>query len=475
MHTNPNVKISPFLITFIILSFIKVNAQNNTTFTVTPEINKTITKEYPSLFEIYRVHDSIIDYYEYENGEIVSNEYKNKLAEVEKLKDAYEKYASPLVKVKENLLLSAKLIDDYLNSDLKFDEKVKYLIQSQEIATNNGFGYVRLAAPDYRELYIYKGSKPVKSELKIFKDYILNSVQNINPEQSEIYIQYKLQLEGLEKIPKMIPGVVKSKNLTKKRIELLSENIANINTFVGTFQELPGEVYVSKKDLTVSEINKDFIKNEIVYSESTQKNISEYYVAGTRNEFTPFWLGLIIEEINTKEKYYIPKERKSYLNKLEDFQKDAELHKILNDLGYTEYERDNKLYIKTKTAEIELKKFDNPQYDHHLYDQLKENPNFLSDFDNDYNKLLLLRSQCQPYKISLNNYLDIYNVKRALTPTATINAWIKNTKDANVLFESIFHLETKYAYIYDFSHEDLEINSFLEKLSTSKNLLGISK
>jgi len=306
---------------------------------------------------------------------------------------------------------------------------------------------------------------------------LLWKLENISdPYKSNEYLKYISQVEILEKTPNKESGMVKSQTESEREVRLVEINKVDVNFFNGTFKSLPGVVYISNKNIEAPKINKSIIENEIVEKE-TVNQFRNFYE--DRNTFRD---GYVIEDVNTKEQYLIPFEHWTYLSDVKECLQYAELLTILNDLGYKEYEKEfydqskggkyKKLYIKTKTAEIELK-----ENDHNLYDMLKENKSILTEFDNEHNKLISLIKQCITYTSSLSNYINIYNVKRTNTPLSTINAWRASTISAGKITSQINNIEGKYAFIYDLSSEEniTAFNVFLEKLVSSQSILGITK
>lgn len=473
------MKVNKFnLATFVIIFFfsVKVSSQNTTTYQITPEINKKIIRKYPwKGINVYHINKQKVKYYGYEMGEVISKEYNEQLNSLNSLKRRYENYKAPLQIKKDDLILCIELINEYLKSDLKLELKKEFLSQSQELATKHHIIYIK--TEDFRDLYIYKLDytgeflKPNKKDLIFCRDYVSRILQNIpDTEKSEEYLKYISQAEVLEKTPKKESGIVKSQTESEREVKLVDINKVDATIFTGTFKSLPGEVYISNKNIEAPKINKSIIENEIV-EKQTINQFRNFYE--DRNTFRE---GYVIEDVNTKEQYLIPFEHWTYLSDVKDCLQDIELLNILHDLGYKEYEKEfydqskggkyTKLFIKTKTAEIELKLS--------LYDRLKENKSFLTEFDNDHNKFISLINQCITYTNSLSNYINIYNVKRTNTPLSTVNEWKAKVINSNKLFEQLLPITSKYAYIYSFlESENSSFQDFLDVSIKSGNILGI--
>lgn len=480
------MKINKFnLAIFTIIFFFtsKVSSQNNTTFQITPEINKKIINKYPwNLIDVYKISVKKVKYYEYEKGEVISEKYKEEENTLNYYKKKFEEKTNPLIIKKKDITSAIELIDEYLNSDLKFELKKEFLIQSQELVNKYKIHIIKKRENIYNNVYEIElfinneVNKPSKKDLITCKDWLLWELKNIAvPETTEEYIKYLNQLEVISKINKMAPGMVRSQTESEREVRLVDVNRVDVNTFSGTFHSLPGEVNISNKNSEAPEINKSIIENEIIESKIINQFKLDY------DSRFKFMTGYIIEDVNNKEQYLIPIQSWTYISHVLDCQRDIELLNILHDLGYKEYNKEfydqikgnyNKQFIRTKTAEIELK-----ENDHNLYDMLKENKSILTDFDNDHNKLISLIKQCIIYTSSLSNYINIYDVKRTNTPLSTVNAWRASTLNAGKLTSQINNIEGKYAFIYDLSSEEniTAFNVFLEKLVRSQSILGITK
>ena len=462
------------LATFAVIFLFSINAiaQNAKLYQITPVINKKIIEESPSLFNIYHVTKKKIKYNEYEMGTVLSKEYEEQLNSLNSLKYYYEKYKAPIQTKKDDLTLCIKLIDEYLKSDLKLELKKEFLSQSQELATKHNVTYIK--TEDFRDLHIYKLDytgeflKPNKKDLIFCRDYVDRILQNIpDPEKSQEYLKYTSKQEEIKNIAQYVPGIVLSEKESEREVRMVDVNKVDADSLSGTFYILPGiNLHISQRNLGLPKINKSYIKNEIV----EYKDVKQY--EDTYHDRFSSRYGDIIEEINTKEQYFIGAEDATYLSKVADCQKDIELLNILHELGFKEYKgSDDKTYIKTKTAEIELK--ENSQ---HLYYMLKENKASLSSFDNDHLKLISLMKQCITYTSSLTNFNNIYEIKGGLTPIATINAWRTKAISANKLVGQIMDIRGKYAYIYSFSEieNSAPFQTFLDNSVKSNRALNLT-
>lgn len=470
--------------TFAIIFFFSLNAisQNTKIYQITPAINKKISEEFPSLFKIYHITKKKIKYNEYEMGTVLSKEYEERLNSLNSLKRWYENYKAPLQAKKDDLTLCIKLIDEYLKSDLKFELKKEFLIQSQELVNKYKIQIIVKRENLYKnvyevELFIYKEeTKPSKNDLKEIRDIVDRILQNIpDPEKSEKYLEYTSKQEEIKNIAQYVPGIVLSEKESEREVRMVDVNKVDADSLSGTFHVLPEiNLHISQRNLGLPRINKSYIKNEIV----EYKDVKQY--EDTYHDIFSSRYGSIIEEINTKEQYFVGAENASYLSKVADCQKDIELLNILHELGYKEYTKEfydqlkgnyNKSFIKTKTAEIEIKEGDN-----NLYYMLKENKASLSSFDNDHLKLISLMKQCITYTSSLTNFNNIYDIKRGFTPVTTINAWRTKAISANKLVGQIMDIRGKYAYIYSFSEVEnsAPFQTFLDNSVKSNRALNLN-
>lgn len=450
-------------------------SKNSDTLIINPEMNKKILrKRDPNYFNIHQVSIEKIKYHQYEMGEVMSKKYRDELNFLETNKREYSMYQDVLKKQqqeKDDLGLCIELIDEYLKSDLKFDLKKEYLIQSREIARK--YGIYNIRGSDYSEFYIYQEtSKPNKNDLKFCRDYIFRVIQAvIEPEKSNSYIEYVSRLENLQKIDKTMPGLVKSLIESERQAKLVEEKKMDINTFSGSFIIVKPGPYFLNKNIEDPDNLKSFVENELIDYESYKKSERKVELNASQ--------GQLLKEINSNEEYFLPAESWYYLERVRNCQKDIELLNILHDLGYKEYYKEyydykqdkyNKTFIQTKTAEIELR-----EDDYTLLDLLKENKSALSNFDNDRNKFLSLMKQCTTYTSSLSDFINIYNIKRNETPISTINAWKTKAIIAKKLLSQILVIRSKYAFIYTFLEfqNDSSFDVFLDKSILSSNILGI--
>lgn len=469
------------LATFAIIFFFSLNAisQNTKIYQITPAINKKISKQFPSLFQIYHVKKQKIKYHEYEMGEVISKEYKTQLDILDYEKKDYERYQkdqlNKVQKFKNDYKTCIDLIDKYLNSDENYEVKKEYLIQSKELLRtipnikvnyrNDSGGYgIQDAFIGYWDNF---KSKPNKKGLIEVKESLVNFLKGVPDfEKPSSVIDYITRLENLPKIKKTAPGLVESQIESERDVALVDANIVHVDSLSGTFLSLPNEVSISNKNIGAPNINKSFLKNEIVESKNVEQFNKGY------DDINAFRNAYMIEEVNTKEQYVIPLQNWAYFGHVTDCQKDIELLNILHELGFQEYKgSDDKTYIKTKTAEIELK--ENSQ---HLYYMLKENKSSLSSFDNDHIKLISLMKQCITYTSSLTNFNNIYDIKRGFTPVATINAWRTKAISANKLVGQIMDIRGKYAYIYSFSEVENSspFQTFLDNSVKSNRALNLN-
>ena len=350
--------------------------------------------------------------------------------------------------LKKGLLIDAQKIAD------KYEIKIRTKIPSSSIFEANTYD---------REILIYRENKKSNNDdLKIIADEILKIKEAVKlPKESEESKLYIAELSRLGKMKKTVPGFVLSTTEAEREVKIVEEELANLETFKGSFAST--QVYMVLKNTEDKKRGKSFIKNELLDPKSyfeAESSITDIFGKP----------GYILEEVSTHEEYFYPMEKGSYISSVADFARDENFLKLLHELGFKEYlGADNKMYIKTKTAEIEIRDSNNFRY------TIEDDKTILSSIDNDHIKLKALVKQCTTYTSSLNNFLSIYNVKRTNTPLATVNQWRTTTLNASKLVSQITAITSKYAFIYDLSREEnlQSYNDFLEKLVSSQSALGI--
>ena len=491
MKINQNLKIIKILFVIIFCLSTKIIAQSPKIIIIKPEISKKIIEKYNyAIFEVYQVTSQKIKYHEYENGEVMSDEYLKQLKYLEENKkyfENFEKENKEIENKKNDLNSIISKIDIFLNSNDKYELKKQLLIDSQNIANKYSIKIITTEAssslvniltqqPKYgsnpeRQILIYnENSRPNKNDLRICKNSINNIIDQIKyPEKTNEYNQYLIHLNNLPNIKKTKPGKIQSSLESEREVKLVNEAKIDINLFSGSFIVNSSTACMAYKNHEDSENSKSFIKDELIDYQEAQNY--------PRIFSDP---GFLIKEINSNEEFFLPLRSQSYIKFVYDSQKDFETLKILHELGYKEYNKEfydqlkgnyNKLFIKTKTAEIELK-----ENDYNLYNILKENRSILSNFDNDHNKLFPLMKQCATYTNSLISFLNIYKIKRNMTPISVINSARTTVINAKKLVNQIMDIRGKYAFIYSFL--EVENNAafqlFLDKYVESKNVLGIN-
>jgi hypothetical protein len=459
----------------MVVSFLS-NAQTKSlpVYVITPEINKKIIEKNPSVFDVHKIKTDKIKYKVYEPAELITYEYDKQEKLVANYKRGYDKFMQDVETAnfkKEGLIYIIENIQIFQESNDKYDVKKELLIDAQKIADKYEIK-IRTRIPSSsifeantydRELLIYReNKKPNNDDLKIIMDEIYKIKEAVKiPGETEESKLYRAELLKLEKIKKTVPGFVLSTTEAEREVKIVEEELADLETFKGTFTSK--QVYMVLKNSEDWKRGKSFVKNELLEPKSyfeAESSISDIFGKP----------GYILEEVSTHEEYFYPMEKGSYISSVADFENDKNFLKLLHDLGYKEYlGADNKMYIKTKTTEIEIRDDDNFRY------TIEADKTILSSFDNDRIKLKALVKQCTTYTNSLNDFLSIYNIKRTNTPLATVNQWRTTTLNASKLVSQIDTIIAKYAFIYDLSREEnlQSYDNFLQKLVASQKVLGI--
>jgi hypothetical protein len=285
----------------------------------------------------------------------------------------------------------------------------------------------------------YKYLLGVIKEYAGFKDYN-NSFQQR---------QYEDSVLKLEKIKQVIAEETKLNVIQKRMTYMLENSSINVNQLSGEYFEL------SKKYMcAISPIENKLIQNEL--SDDLRDNYNVSFEVLTK----PYPL---IQKVGTEDYYWIMSDE--YISKIKFDQKMQELLDIVHKQGYKDYKDYDRIYIKTKTAEISL--------DMNFYSLLKQNLSFISKFDADQMKISALVQQTIPHSKTLDKYLSTYNIQRRNTSTATINSWRIATANAEKLSNQIFKLRELYDAKFSFGLLDKSniLDVFQENLNASKGVL----
>lgn len=251
-----------------------------------------------------------------------------------------------------------------------------------------------------------------------------------------------------------LPVVTDDKASTRKAF-IIDENLIDVNSISGEFIEMP-----DKYMLALVDIEDKFVKNEL------GENTRGYYNYGNLSDAWP-----LIKKKDAEEYYYVLTD--AYMLGLYETQKTNDIIEIVNKLGYKAYEahdpygEDDNLYIKSKTAEIKL--------DERMLKELKANPNYIKQLDNDQIQIASLVNQTTPHIKNLEKYSSLYNIQRRRMSTANINAWKSATSKALPLFNKIADLKEKYETNYSFTllNKSKTWNEFVDYVTISRGILGM--
>lgn len=278
--------------------------------TITPELSKQIIEKYQvEPFKIFPVTTKEIDYKAYDTAQVLTLEYKRELKQLEKYKTAFDLYNNALKEneqKQEAIRTITKNIDDFLNSDDKYDIKEKVLIDSQTLANKYSIKVSvaddRIKLNDFiktsntnqqastKSIFVYEqGKRSSKNDLKTFQSEI-QKIKNTEPEKTNDYREYLESQKELSTIQKTETGKVLSDKILKKSVYVIAENHVDINVLSGDFIKLPDNYM-----LTYKEIPNRFIKNELF----TEKDEGYKNLGGSFDTFP------IIKKISTDELFYV--------------------------------------------------------------------------------------------------------------------------------------------------------------------------
>lgn len=426
-------------ICYVLLFFIstKTLAQENSSFTITPELSKQIIeKNQIRQFKICPVSYKEVDYHAIDTGQIMTKEYKYVLESIEKDKSEYELYTNAILsnlEKRESIKIIVANIDKFLNSDEKYEIKEKYLIDSQALVDKYKFevnisekeslikGFLANPNATYieqklinRKIVIFEKNKKInKSDLKLYQQAI-QKTRIDEPQKTQEYKRYLENVEKLSTIKKTETGKVLSSKISKRFAYMINETSVDINSISGTFTELP-ETYMlvlSNKD--------DRLENELITKLKYDDVGNERYQ--------------IIQNVDTKELYFIMSHK--FLSDLQKEQRNQELLDIVHKLGYKEYSGDGNVYIKSKTSEIIL--------DLWTYQELKNNLSYISKLDSDQIQIASLVQQTIPHSRALDTFVSRYRIQKNKMSTTDINTWRNTTKQADKLWQQIYKIQEKY-------------------------------
>ncbi|MBF4515804.1 hypothetical protein IRZ71_05595 [Flavobacterium sp. ANB] len=243
---------------------------------------------------------------------------------------------------------------------------------------------------------------------------------------------------------------------TKRPVLFLSNEIPSDNQIIGSYSKTPNQYRYARRD----DRRGNYIENELVDTSNEYNNdggLSEIVYSIYKND--------------SSGKLYVMKEEN--LKSIMAFIQTQELIKIVEKQGYKVYETkeayyENYYYIKSKTCEVKL--------DNWTYNELKNNPSYITSLDNYQIKLKSLVQQTIPHSKTLDKYLGLYRIQKSKLSTGNINAWKNATSQAQKLNDQISKLGELYAGNPSFVPFDPMTNTrrqFTDSLGASKGLLGI--
>lgn len=442
-------------------------SQAQSTLSLNPErVYEAIEKSHSGDLKGYLVKYKEVSYHPMIEGNLQSDEYKSIQEQLQRQKPAYDDYRKLFVADstgRDNVANILKNIDLYLSSNEKSDVKDKYLIEAQSIADRQN---LQIQGPDNgliatvltqanqqkstKTYRLHNGKKPASNK-EI--EYYRSQVQSIKFDKVRMPYTAEAYLELLAKsksIPKTVKGKVQSQETLSKNV-LFVDKEATYADFSGDFKILP-ERYV----LVLQDAENQFLKNELLIYDNSYGS----------NSFTqPYPL---MQKVGTEDFYFITSDE--FYRYLSAQDSKAELLTMVHKLGYKEYDDGyGEYYIKSKTAEIKL--------DAGLYDALKSNPNYISQYDAAKIKINALITQSVLHSKTLDKYISQYRIQRSRMSTANLNAWRTATTNAQKLLNQINKLEEPYEGNYSFRQLDDSkrriLDNFVDNLLASKGILGM--
>ena len=463
IYSNALAKAFTLAFTSCIL-FLPSESRAQSTLSLTPErVYEAIENSRSNDLKGYLVKYKEVSYHPMIEGNLQSDEYKSIQEQLQRQKPAYDEYRKLFIAdstCRENVANILKNIDLYLSSNEKSDVKDKYLIEAQSIADrqnlqiqgpDNGLmATVLTQANQQKSTKTYRLYNDKKSASNKEIEYYRSQVQSIKFDKVRMPYTAEAYLELLAKsksIPKTVKGKVQSQETLSKKV-LFVDKEATFTDFSGDFKILP-ERYV----LVLQDVENQFLKNELlVYN-------SGYEINGVSQPYS------LMQKVGTDDFYFITSDEFYRYLSAQDLK--TELLTIVHKLGYKEYQKDEEYFIKSKTAEIKL--------DAGLYDALKSNPNYISQYDAAKIKINALITQSIPHSKTLDKYISQYRIQRSRMSTANLNAWRTATTNAQKLLNQINKLEEPYEGNYSFRQLDdskrRALDNFLDNLLASKGFL----
>jgi len=420
----------------------QIHSQENSTYSLSLENSKQFSR-YVRDCKIYPVIQKEIEYYPLEKGQVTTREYNIITEQLKQYQNAYDNYNNKVALNKEKREAIDNInrnIDTFLNSDAKYEDKEKYLIDAQNSADK-----YKISA---RDIMLYQTGKKTKKEDLLTYQKIISSLKIEDYPPSWEYQQYVEIEKRASKVRKTEMGEVLSDKLSKRLSYMIDEKAIDLNTLSGTFSKLPDD-YV----LIMSDVDGLFLKNELTIDllGKPNKGVDQRYP--------------LIQNTDTKQLYYVMSVE--FLPTVSAIMERGPIIQSLHKSGYQEYEKGGELYVKSKTAEIKL--------DAWTFNELKRDPSYITKFDNDQTQVASLVKQTSSHSKSLDKFINLYNIKRNKMPATDIAAWRTATINAKKLNDQIYKLNKKYQGNYSFRLFDQSDNFqvFLDNLRASQNVLGI--
>lgn len=430
-------------------------SQEKEIITITSNDVNSLKKKFDEDVLVYKVQQQEVNDYVHKKELNKLSDIFSKNSMANKLESASQQYENSLKYVNSRKLAISTIkskIDSYFASSEKPKNKQQYLIDAQNIADDNG---IEITIKQLEEIKNnvnnhYRREIDVKARL---------TAENKKPVSDEVIKKYLYKLDNI-----IIKNPVKPREISlKQQIDSLSA--------------------ISTKRLTYLVLDNDLsIKIDNVIGKFTLETEKYFNCFDSNYEYQKFELIDINNNSNcgniTNKKYPILRNvdtnalyvifADNFLSALKDLSNSKEMIKIVNSMGYKEnYDKEGFAYINTKTAKIPL--------GYWLETELKNDKNFITNFDIEQSKIASLKSQTPSHSKTLDKFLGQYRIQRNKMSTADINAWRNATTSAKKLFDQIYKLNEKYIGNYNFTllKEPTTYENFLDNLNASRSILGI--
>lgn len=380
--------------------------------------------------EVQLLKNHGLSVYEVTEKEVYEYEYKHldRIKELDKmiqkrgknyLEQATNDYKYKLNKFNNNMNLLNKLkskMDEYVASTKKHKDKMHLLVEAQEIANQYGIKFTKE--------YQYQNSRIVSTEYILLTQYSKNCIKNGLVQRFYDRIEEEINILNLTDKPhftndlKTIAELDSLKQFKTKRnayivgdvehpitvgeYEIIFDNFGN---YYSGIVDASNNALLEGKDIKVD--NKD--KAGKAYKLVRNKANKKYY----------YFSGLDLVELNGQRNINIAVD-------------------MVRELGYKEYKLNpldsDHYYIKTKNAEIKVGAY--------LIPLLKNNKNYLTEFDNKLINLQGLMKQALSHSDKLRKHYRNYKLKvLSGLSSAEINAWVSDRDKALILSNKIYEMQ----------------------------------